>query len=198
MYRLFKWARKKKTSPKRLCSISTRNGLDSDENFQQMMETMRQILRHTPSDQVIFLCIGSSRSVGDSLGPLVGTMLKEKNIPFHVYGTMKEPIHALNLEDVLKEIQQMFAAPLIIPIDASLGDSRQVGDIYLIEGPLTPGKAIDQALPPLGGHHIRAVVNKLDPLSPVQSLRSADKDEILLLAKVIADIVGSIEAEKIS
>ena len=163
-----------------------------------MKEAISQILRHTPSENVIFLCIGSNRSVGDSLGPLVGTMLKENKAPFHVYGTIEEPVHALNIELVLTEINRNFSSPLIIPIDASLGDARQVGDIYLVEGPLTPGKAIDQALPPLGRHHIRAVVNQLDPLAPVQSLRDADKGQVLQLAQIIAQVVKSIEAEKIS
>ena len=49
---------------------------------------------------IVFVCIGTDRSTGDSLGPLIGTLLVEKNIhPFHVYGSLENPIHALNLAE---------------------------------------------------------------------------------------------------
>ena len=48
----------------------------------------------------VLLCIGSDRVTGDSLGPMVGSALEErykKSIP--VFGTLKMPVHALNLEE---------------------------------------------------------------------------------------------------
>ena len=42
----------------------------------------------------VFVCIGSDLVLGDSLGPLIGTFLKSKNIPFYVYGTLSFPITA--------------------------------------------------------------------------------------------------------
>src|SRR3954466_14015390 len=57
---------------------------------------------------VVFVCIGTDRSTGDSLGPLIGTLLVEKNIhPFHIYGSLANPIHALNLADRLSEIKSI-------------------------------------------------------------------------------------------
>ena len=38
-----------------------------------------------------------------------GTKLKEKSLShFHIYGTLKDPIHAVNLKDTLKMIQKEF------------------------------------------------------------------------------------------
>ena len=44
----------------------------------------------------VILCIGSDLSVGDSLGPVTGTKLKEKlkNLNCYVYGTLAKPITA--------------------------------------------------------------------------------------------------------
>ena len=47
---------------------------------------------------IIFICIGTDRSTGDSLGPLVGyklQFLNKSNI--HIYGTLQSPIHAKNI-----------------------------------------------------------------------------------------------------
>jgi hypothetical protein len=48
----------------------------------------RQVL---DSKDLMFLCIGTDRSTGDSLGPLVGTMLEEAGYP-HVIGTLQYPL----------------------------------------------------------------------------------------------------------
>ena len=48
-----------------------------------------------PGQPVIVMCIGSDRSTGDSLGPLVGYKLSKftfENV--HVYGCLQSPIHA--------------------------------------------------------------------------------------------------------
>ena len=71
---------------------------------------------------IIFLCIGTDRSTGDSLGPLIGyklRYLKKKN--FYIYGTLLNPIHAKNLGIILDRIDENFTDPFIIAIDSCLG-----------------------------------------------------------------------------
>ena len=85
--------------------------------IEKMANKLIDILHYT-SKEIIFLCVGSDRSTGDSLGPLVGTLLKEKNIPFPVYGTLQAPVHALNLKKVIEDIHNTFEDPFIIGIDA--------------------------------------------------------------------------------
>lgn len=104
--------------------------------------------------EIVFLCIGSDRYVGDSLGPLVGTLLRESNVPYHVYGTLKEPVHAFNLKDMLKDINKQLKKPLIISIDACLGEKSQVGYITFNKGPLAPGGALEKILPKVGDYPI--------------------------------------------
>ena len=50
---------------------------------------------------VVFVCIGTDRSTGDSLGPLIGykiANLRYKGV--YVYGNLEHPVHAKNLEEV--------------------------------------------------------------------------------------------------
>lgn len=92
---------------------------------------------------VVFVCIGTDRSTGDSLGPLIGTLLDEKEItPFHVYGTLEDPIHAVNLEEKIQEIKGQHLDPIIIGIDACLGRLKSVGVIQIGEGPVKPGAGV--------------------------------------------------------
>ena len=53
---------------------------------------------------VLFLCIGTDRSTGDSLGPLIGYKLRSKRMKnVKVMGTLEKPVHAMNLEEYLKK-----------------------------------------------------------------------------------------------
>ena len=58
---------------------------------------------------LLFLCIGTDRSTGDSLGPLIGYKLKERRMRnAKVLGTLEKPVHAMNLEEYLKLVKQKY------------------------------------------------------------------------------------------
>lgn len=109
---------------------------------------------------IIFLCIGTDRSTGDSLGPLVGEKLKFliKNKVF-LYGNLETPVHAKNLCDVLAEIDAIYSNPFIIAIDACLGSLQNIGKIFIENRPLSPGAAMNKDLPAVGNISITGVVN---------------------------------------
>ena len=109
---------------------------------------------------IVFLCIGTDRATGDSLGPIVGyklTKMYRKNIS--LYGTLNSPVHAKNLSKTIDQIYLDHPNPFIIAIDASLGSSRHVGYITLGEGSLLPGAGVDKDLPPVGDIFITGIVN---------------------------------------
>lgn len=114
----------------------------------------------SPDRSIIIVCIGTDRSTGDALGPLVGTQLrKRKHVNFHVYGTLDSPVHAMNLNDTLDEIDRSFARPFIIAIDACLGQVASVGCIQVCDGPVKPGAGVHKDLPEIGDIHITGIVN---------------------------------------
>jgi putative sporulation protein YyaC len=168
-------------------TIFTKENSDEEE-IAKMANKLSEILKNT-SKQILFLCIGSDRSTGDSLGPIVGTILKDKNIPFPVYGTLQVPVHALNIKKVLKEIHDTYNDPFIIGIDACLGDDRKIGTIFIVEGAFIPGKALKKDLPSVGDCHLKAIVNYLDPISPVQSLNSTRLYTVIKIAEIMSKII---------
>ncbi len=108
---------------------------------------------------VVIMCIGTDRSTGDSLGPLVGTNLSDKLHLPHIYGTLNNPVHAVNLEETLNMVAVEIANPFIIAIDACLGHHSSVGELTFAKGALKPGAGVNKVLPEVGNYHITGVVN---------------------------------------
>ncbi|MGI6036125.1 MAG: spore protease YyaC [Limnochordia bacterium] len=108
----------------------------------------------------IIICIGTDRSTGDSLGPLIGSQLSAAfKDELMVYGTLDEPVHATNLMEHLLHVEQVHPNHAVVAIDACLGTTDSVGMISVKEGPLLPGTGVNKELPPVGHFHIVGVVN---------------------------------------
>ncbi|MBO1004160.1 spore protease YyaC [Pseudogracilibacillus auburnensis] len=109
---------------------------------------------------LIVLCIGTDRSTGDSLGPLTGTFLSQmKPVNISVYGTLHDPVHAINLHEKTNLISDKYDNPFIIAIDASLGKNSSIGSYISGIGSLQPGAALNKKLPAVGDAYITGVVN---------------------------------------
>ncbi len=109
---------------------------------------------------LVVLCIGTDRSTGDSLGPLVGTFLSERsNLPAQVYGTLESPVHAANLREMVEWLETKYERPLLVAIDACLGRPDSVGNVTVGQGPLRPGAGVNKSLPAVGSIHVTGVVN---------------------------------------
>lgn len=107
-----------------------------------------------------FCCIGTDRSTGDSLGPLIGTWLRDHpTFPYEVIGTLQQPLHALNLQQTVESLQARTLTPYVVAIDACLGKVEKIGHIVIEKGPLFPGKAVKKELPPIGDLSIKGIVN---------------------------------------
>ena len=66
---------------------------------------------------VMFLCIGTDRSTGDSLGPLVGHKLRRQRLKgAAVIGTLDKPVHAMNLELYIRYIQAHYSRYVVVAI----------------------------------------------------------------------------------
>jgi len=126
-----------------------------------LVNRLSGFLEGIPSNRpIVIVCIGTDRSTGDALGPLIGTsLMKYRSSNFHLYGTLEEPVHAMNLEETLLDINRKFDKPFIIGIDACLGQVASVGCIQVGEGPVRPGAGVNKDLPPVGDIHVTGIVN---------------------------------------
>lgn len=110
-------------------------------------------------DKLVFCCIGTDRSTGDALGPIVGSQLQQIfSFPFEIVGTLQTPLHALNIVERHQQLHEQ-QNPFIVAVDACLGETSAIGSILVQDGPLYPGKAVNKALPPIGHLSIKGIVN---------------------------------------
>lgn len=139
-----------------------------------------------PGRRIVAVCIGTDRCTGDSLGPLIGSALgKYRSSSFDYYGTLENPVHAMNLDITLEHIKRNFDNPFLIGIDACLGSSMSIGTIQIGNGPIRPGAGVNKNLTPVGDIHISGVVN-LGGFLEYQVLQNTRLHLVMSMANLIS------------
>lgn len=136
---------------------------------------------------IIILCIGSDRYIGDALGPLVGSYLEEKTQCI-VYGSLENPVHAGNLVEIIRIIEEQYYEPIIIAVDACLGNKNEIGNLEIWEGGVEAGIAVGNKLPPVGDISIIGVVNSSGYVGYLD-LQSTPLSTVMRLSKCIGRVL---------
>lgn len=135
--------------------------LDDQAMLASLAGALRDELRALDAGrrEVLIACVGTDRSTGDALGPLVGEALLRLGMPRHmVLGTLRDPLHALNLHRLLDHVATD-RPPLVVAVDAALGPADQIGAVRVRRGGLRPGEAVGKQLPRIGELAVTAIVN---------------------------------------
>ena len=141
--------------------------------------------------ELVFLCIGSDRITGDSLGPLIGYQLSPYcSRVFHVYGTLDDPVHALNLPDRISYIHSRHPEALLVAIDASLGPCSRIGALSLHPYGLQPGSGVHKHLPHTGDISITGITNS-ESLHPYLALQTARLSTVIKMAEEVCECILS-------
>ncbi len=137
--------------------------INSNSALSMFCKTLNYIICKNLNNEyrcIVFVCIGTDRSTGDSLGPLVGYKIgKLRSKRVFAVGNLENPVHAKNIEHTINEIMKKHDNPLIIVIDACLGRMEHIGFITIGEGPIKPGSGVNKNLLPVGDIHITGIVN---------------------------------------
>ncbi|MBS6643131.1 MAG: spore protease YyaC [Clostridiaceae bacterium] len=168
-------------------------GFETDKLATRLYQMIAEELKNQNKSGVLILCIGTDRSTGDSLGPLIGYKLKEKKVKnLEVFGTLERPVHAMNLEEYLAVLKYSFPNHLVVAVDASVGNNEHVGYITLGKGSLRPGLGVSKELVPVGDIFITGIVGGCAGADPImlQSIRLA---VVMRLADCISDSIFIVE-----
>ncbi|HHV08356.1 MAG TPA: spore protease YyaC [Firmicutes bacterium] len=161
---------------------------------QKLGHSLWHDIRHLApaSHRLVALCIGSDRSTGDALGPLTGSFLEELACPqLKVMGTLAQPVHATNLENMMASLQTEPGKPCVIAIDACLGRLESVGKIALSAGALNPGAGVNKELPPVGDYNIVGIVNVSGFMEHLV-LQNTRLHLVYRMANIIADAIATL------
>lgn len=117
------------------------------ESGEAVAEKLKELIpKGVTSENIVFACIGSDRSTGDSLGPIVGTRLKE--LGYEVVGDLNETLHAKNLDERIEKIP---SDKFIIAVDCALTtNSESLDKIGVRDCPIKPGAGVGKNLTPVG------------------------------------------------
>lgn len=138
------------------------------------------------------LCIGSDLSVGDSLGPVTGTKLKEKlrGLNCYVYGTLSKPITAHEVKYMNEFLRQTHPENPVIAVDAAVGLAGDIGLIKLAKRAIKPGSGANKKLSRVGDVSVMGIVAEHSVFN--YSLFSSTRLNIIYkMAEIISDGIAS-------
>lgn len=165
----------------------------SEEFAQRLCRLIREEKETKEKRRVVFLCIGTDRSTGDSLGPLIGYKLKQMRLSGAVvFGTLDRPVHAMNLENYLEVLKTCYQDALIIAVDASVGNHEHIGYVTLGKGALKPGLGVSKELRAVGDIFITGIVGSCGNYDPLM-LQSVRLSIVMQMADCIARSIGLVE-----
>jgi putative sporulation protein YyaC len=136
------------------------------------------------NNDIAIVCIGTDRSTGDSLGPFVGMYLKGLGYK-NVYGTIDEPVQAMNLAETIKSISDN---KTIIALDASLGSTSDVDLMSVISGGIKPGAGVGKDLGVVGDYGICGCVN----IGGFMEYHVLQNTRLSVVIKIAKDITSAI------
>lgn len=160
----------------------------------QMLHNMiEEVMEEQKRDGVVFLCIGTDRSTGDSLGPLIGYKLKEQRVRrMEIVGTLERPVHAMNLEQSMAMVRMRYPNHVIVAVDASVGSLDHVGCITLGIGALRPGLGVCKELQAVGDIFITGIVGGYGNYDPLM-LQSVRLSVVMRMADYICESIYLVE-----
>ncbi len=175
------------------CSFNLYNALAP----QGICLSLKKIL--PPNSQApVVLCIGSDLSVGDSLGPVAGTKLKEKlaGLNCYVYGTLSKPITAHEVKYMNEFLKATHPESPVIAVDAAVGLAGDIGLIRLAKRGLKPGSGANKRLSKVGDVSIMGIVAEHSVFN--YSLFSATRLNIIYkMAEIISEGISSFIIERL-
>ncbi len=108
----------------------------------------------------VIICIGTDASIGDSLGPIVGSRLIKNTKNLFVYGTLNAPMTAREISSIKNFVKEVHPLAKTLVIDAAVGNEEDVGVMKVIDEGIMPGLGADKNLPMLGDVSIMGIVAK--------------------------------------
>ena len=120
---------------------------------------------------ILFVCIGNSKILWDSIGPKVGTFLKDNLGRRYVLGDMKKNITSrLDLAYFYPKIKNKF----IIAIDVAISKKVNTGEIFIINKPIVMGLGINKVKGAIGDVSIKIGISEFN----IKSLNCYDINNI--------------------
>ena len=126
-------------------SVFKSYGQDDVKNF-------AAAIKQEAGDNPVYFCVGSDKVLIDSLGPKVGTRVRDRsNGSVVVYGVEGDTIMARNVQKAYRAVRYLHPSSKIIVIDAAIGPN--IGEVKMVEC-VRPGSGVGKRLGTMGNRGI--------------------------------------------
>lgn len=150
-------------------------------------------------ENILFVCIGNGKIIGDSLGPLIGTVLEknkrliQNNVKIDVIGTFENPILYYNVEEFIKNIDSKDYSEIVI-IDSALGSKENIGKVMITPAEILIGVGVNRGRMVKGDIILKGVVgiNYNNISRNLIELESVEAKQVENIAGKMLDIIYSI------
>lgn len=150
-------------------------------------------------ENILFVCIGNGKIIGDSLGPLIGTVLEknkrliQNNVKIDVIGTFENPILYYNVEEFIKNIDSQDYSEIVI-IDSALGSKENIGKVMITPAEILIGVGVNRGRMVKGDIILKGVVgiNYNNISRNLIELESVEAKQVEKIASKMLDIIYSI------
>lgn len=129
-------------------------------NIKAMVDFIMDEFKKSNKEEIIIVNIGTDKCTGDSFAPFLGSYLEEKDYPIKFYGTLEEPIHALNIYREIDNIKDLHKNAFVVALDSAMSAIGDVGNIVIRNKPIEAGAGFDKDLPSVGD--ISIMYNTID------------------------------------
>ena len=151
----------------------------------------------TPQAPPIVVCVGSDLAIGDSLGPIVGSMLKFKTqgLGVFVYGTLASPVTAKEISCLRNFLKETHGDAQILAVDAAVGEKGDIGLVKIHDTPLLPGAGANKDLGKIGDITLMGIVAEKS-LTNYALLNTTRLNLVYSLAQIISDGLANLLWER--
>lgn len=143
------------------------------QEFSEYVNTLKRKMKFSKED-TIFVCIGSKDVLWDSIGPRVGSFLKERMGEKYVIGDLENNICC---KKDLRYYYPRVKNKYVVAIDSAISDQLLNGQIFVTEKPIIMGLGINRNKGIVGDIGIKAGIEK----------RLSNEKYVLEMSKVIAE-----------
>ena len=146
-----------------------------------------------PAPPPIVVCVGSDLAIGDSLGPIVGSMLqyKTQGLSTFLYGTLSAPVTAKEIGTLRAFLRETHRDCQVLAIDAAVGNEGDIGLIKILDQPLKPGAGANKNLGEVGNLSIMGVVAEKS-VSNYAIFNQTRLNLVYKMSDVISDALSSL------
>ena len=141
----------------------------------------------------VIVCIGSDLAVGDSLGPITGSMLRYKTqgLRAFIYGTLASPITAKEIKYLRAFLKETHKGSQIIAVDAAVGAEGDVGLLKLSDSPLFPGAGANKKLGAIGDISIMGIVAEKS-LANYGLLNTTRLNLVYTMSEIVSEAIATV------